>query len=72
MDYKDAYEKEHMKNAMLAERIALLEEKNDLLEFKLNRIKTNPLWVHTKALRKVMHAGIRQVNRVKNCCMSAS
>ena len=67
MDYKDAYEKEHMKNAMLAERIALLEEKNDLLEFKLNRIKTNPLWVHTKALRKVMHAGIRQVNRVKNC-----
>ena len=67
MDYKDAYEKEHMKNAMLAERIALLEEKNDLLEFKLNRIKTNPLWVYTKALRKVMHAGIRQVNRVKNC-----
>ncbi len=67
MDYQKAYEKEHLKNALLAERIALLEEKNDLLEFKLNRIKTNPLWVHTGGLRKVMHTGIRQLNRVKNC-----
>lgn len=67
MDYREAYEKEHRKNAELAERIALLEEKNDLLEFKLNRIKTNPLWVYSGGLRKVMHAGIRQMNRVKNC-----
>ncbi len=66
-DYREAYEKEHRKNAELAERIAMLEEKNDLLEFKLNRIKTNPLWVYSGGLRKVMHAGIRQVNRLRNC-----
>ncbi len=66
MNYQQAYEKEHLKNALLAERIALLEEQNDLLEFKLNRIKTNPLWVYSGPLRKVMHSGIRQVNRVRN------
>ena len=67
INYKEAYEREHLKSAGLASRVAELEEKNDLLEFKLNRIKTNPLWVHTAGLRKIMHAGIRQVNRVKNC-----
>lgn len=66
-DYKEAYEKEHLKNARLAGRIAALEEEKDLLEFKLNRIKNNPLWKHTGGLRKVMHAAIRQGNRVKNC-----
>ena len=45
INYKEAYEREHLKSAELAARIAELEEKNDLLEFKLNRIKTNPLWV---------------------------
>ena len=67
IDFQEAYEKEHLKNARLAERIALLEEQNDLLEFKLNRIKTNPLWVYTGPLRRIMHSFIRQVNRVKNC-----
>ena len=67
INYKEAYEREHLKSAELASRVAELEEKNDLLEFKLNRIKTNPLWVHTAGHRKIMHAGIRQVNRVKNC-----
>ena len=67
IDFQEAYEKEHLKNARLAERIALLEEQNDLLEFKLNRIKTNPLWVYTGPLRRIMHRFIRQVNRVKNC-----
>lgn len=67
LNFREAYEKEHLKNAELAERIALLEEKNDLLEFKLNRIKTNPLWVYSGPLRKVMHAVIRQTTRIKNC-----
>ena len=63
INYKEAYEKEHLKSAQLASRVAELEEKNDLLEFKLNRIKTNPLWVHTTGLRKVMHAVLRQTTR---------
>ncbi len=67
LDYKEAYEKEHKKNAKLAARIAALEEEKDLLEFKLGRIKNNPLWKHTTGLRKVMHAVLRQTTRVKNC-----
>ena len=67
INYKEAYEREHLKAAELAGRVAELEEKNDLLEFKLNRIKTNPLWVHTTGLRKIMHAVLRQTTRVKNC-----
>lgn len=67
INYREAYEKEHLKNMMLAERIALLEEKNDMLEFKLNRIKSNPLWVYSSPLRKVMHACIRMLNRIKGC-----
>ncbi|MBR3608210.1 MAG: glycosyltransferase family 2 protein, partial [Lachnospiraceae bacterium] len=67
VDYKEAYEKEHKKNAKLAARIAALEEEKDLLEFKLGRIKNNPLWKHTTGLRKVMHLVLRQTTRVKNC-----
>lgn len=67
LDYMEAYEKEHKKNAKLAARIAALEEEKDLLEFKLGRIKNNPLWKHTTGLRKVMHAVLRQTTRVKNC-----
>ena len=67
LDYKEAYEKEHKKNAKLAARIAALEEEKDLLEFKLGRIKNNPLWKHTTGLRKVMHLVLRQTTRVKNC-----
>ncbi|MBQ3104971.1 MAG: glycosyltransferase family 2 protein [Lachnospiraceae bacterium] len=67
MDYREAYEKEHIKCADLAERVARLEEEKDLLEFRLNRIKNNPLWKGSAPLRKVMHACIRQTSRVKNC-----
>ncbi len=67
INYKEAYEKEHLKSARLASRVAELEEKNDLLEFKLNRIKTNPLWVYTTGLRKCMHGVLRQTDRIKNC-----
>ena len=38
-DYKAAYEKEHIKTADLAERVAVLEAKNEELAFRLNRIK---------------------------------
>ena len=43
IDYKEAYEKEHIKCADLAGRIADLEEQNEELSFKLGRIKNNPL-----------------------------
>lgn len=67
MDYKEAYEKEHLKCADLASRVAELEEKNDELNFKLNRIKNNPMWKASAPLRKGMHYCIRQRDRLKNC-----
>jgi GT2 family glycosyltransferase len=67
MDYKEAYEKEHLKNADLASRIAELESKNDELEWKLNRIKNNPLWKVAKPARNAMHWVIRQKDRLVNC-----
>ncbi len=67
MDYKEAYEKEHLKNADLAARIADLESKNEELEWKLGRIKNNPLWKLAKPLRKTMHWLIRQKDRLANC-----
>lgn len=67
MDYKEAYEKEHIKTANLAERVAVLEAKNEELTFKLGRIKNNPLWKASAPLRKGMHFVIRQRDRLKNC-----
>lgn len=67
MDYKEAYEKEHIKTADLAERVALLEARNEELAFKLNRIRNNPLWKASSPLRKCMHFAVRQKDRLKNC-----
>ena len=62
-----AYEKEHLKCAEYAERIARLEEENDYLQFRLDRIHNHPLWKSTAGLRKVMHTVKRQTDRIKNC-----
>ena len=66
-DYREAYEKEHLKCADLAGRIADLEAKNEELEWKLNRIKGNPLWKASRPARDVLHWIIRQRDRLKNC-----
>lgn len=66
-DYKEAYEQEHYKSTYLAGRVAELEDKVDDLQFKLDRIKNNPVWKASTPLRKGMHFCIRQVDRVKNC-----
>ncbi len=67
IEYKEAYEKEHIKCADYAERIAKLEEENDYLQFRLDRIHNNPLWKNTKPLRNAVHFVSRQSNRIKNC-----
>ena len=56
IDYKELYEKEHQKSAALAERVAALEDANGDLQFKIDRIKNNPLWKVSKPARNVMHA----------------
>lgn len=67
MNYQEAYEKEHLRNADLAGRVADLEARCDDLTFKLNRIKNNPLWKMSAPLRRCMHFVIRQKDRIKNC-----
>ena len=67
MNFKEEYEKEHLHNAELAGRIAELEAKCDDLQFKLDRIKTNPIWKASAPARKAMHFCIRQGRRIKNC-----
>ena len=67
MEYREAYEREHLKCADLAARIADLEAKNDELEWKINRIKKNPLWKASKPARSAMHWVIRQKDRIANC-----
>lgn len=67
LDYKEAYQQEHLKCADLAARVAELESKNEELTWKLNRIKNNPLWKLSKPLRNVMHWLIRQKDRLANC-----
>ena len=47
MNYQEAYEKEHLKCADYAERIAQLEEEKDYLQFRLDRIHNNSLWKAT-------------------------
>ncbi len=66
-DFREAYEKEHLKCAELAGRIADLEAKNEELEWKLDRIKKNPLWKASKPMRNCVHWAIRQKDRLKNC-----
>ena len=66
-NYQEAYEKEHIKTADLVERVAVLEAKNEELNFKLSRIKNNPLWKASAPLRRGIHFVIRQRDRLKNC-----
>lgn len=66
-EYQSAYEQEHMKNADLAARIAELEAKNEELEWKLGRIKNNPLWKVSRPARDCIHWAVRQKDRIANC-----
>ncbi len=66
-DYKEAYEQEHYKSAYLAGRVAELEDQVDDLQFKLDRIKNNPVWKASAPFRRAMHFVIRQIDRLRNC-----
>jgi len=66
MDFKQQYEEELERNALLAERIAELEEEKEELAFKLNRIKTNPIWKASTPVRMAMHKTVNFARRVKN------
>ena len=67
LSWQEEYEREHLKCAELASRIADLEAANEELNWKLNRIKNNPLWKLSKPFRSLMHWAIRQMDRIRNC-----
>ncbi len=67
MLYRQAYEKERLKNEALAERVAELEEAKEELEWKLNRIKGSVFWKCSKPLRSAVHWALRQRDRLRNC-----
>lgn len=62
--YKAAYEKEKQKNSVLAGRLADAQAQAEELEFKLNRIKNNPVWKLSKPARSLMHLMIRTKDRI--------
>lgn len=66
MDFKEQYEEELERNALLAERIAELEEEKEELAYKLNRIKTNPIWKASTPVRMFGHKVINFTRRIKN------
>ena len=65
-NYKEEYEHEKVKSAYLADRVAQLEDQVDDLEFKLNRIHSNPVWKASKPARDAMHWCQRQKERITN------
>lgn len=66
-EYREAYEKEHLKCADLASQIADQDARIKQLEWELGRIKNNPLWKFSKPARMCMHWVIRQKDRLKRC-----
>lgn len=62
--YKEAYEREKKRNAELAGELATANEKAADLDFKLKRIKNNPIWKMSKPFRVVMHFIIRTKDRI--------
>lgn len=62
--YKDSYEKEKKKSNVLAGKLSDAQTKSDELEYKLVRIKNNPIWKGSKPFRVVIHFLIRTKDRI--------
>ncbi len=62
--YKESYESEKKKSAMLAGKLSDEKSRADDLEFKLARIKNNPVWKMSKPFRVTMHFIIRTKDRI--------
>lgn len=63
--YKEAYEKEKQKNGILTGKLADANRCVEDLDYKLKRIKNNPIWKMSKPFRSVFHVIIRTKDRIK-------
>ncbi|MBQ6734436.1 MAG: glycosyltransferase family 2 protein [Lachnospiraceae bacterium] len=61
----ESYEREHLRATQLAERVAMLEEENDDLREKVNRIKSNPLWKLALPVRALYRKSAHTLQRVR-------
>lgn len=66
MDYKEQYEEELKRNALLSERLAEVEEEKEEVTYKLNKIKNNPLWKASAPARKTINKSVNLYRRVRN------
>ncbi len=62
--YQKAYEREKRANAVLIGKIEEQKQAIEDLEFKLERIKNNPLWKLSKPFRMLFHLLIRTKDRI--------
>ena len=67
IDYREAYEKEHVRCADLSDRVVLLESQAEDLQFQLDRIRQNKLWKISKPARSLFHFLARQKERLGHC-----
>lgn len=66
IDYKELYEQEHKKCAEYTRRIGELQESNDYLTWRLERITESGIWKATKGIRRFANYALRQYKRLKN------
>ncbi|MFI3201214.1 MAG: glycosyltransferase family 2 protein [Eubacteriales bacterium] len=67
IDYEEAYRKEKKKNSLLAFHMAILEDRNEEIEDKLNRIHNNIIWKASKPIRYFLSHTKHNIRRVMNC-----
>lgn len=65
-NYKELYEKEKAKNIEYIEKLARLEEENNMLTFRLDRIHNNPIWKVTRPVRDMMLKSSKLIRRIRN------
>jgi len=65
MDYKEKYEEELERNNLLSERLAELSAEKEEVEYKLNRIKNNPLWKASAPARRFVNKSVNAYRKVK-------
>ena len=72
IDYREAYEKEHVRCADLSDRVVLLESQAEDLQFQLDRIRQNKLWKISKPARSLFHFLAGQDGELRNRKLSHS
>ena len=66
-DYKEAYEREHERYLRLEEQMLALEEANEELQRKLDKIKNSIFWKMSKPARSCINFVLAKKQRLEQC-----